>query len=212
MASSRTRPGFHESTSAGDPQRVSPISAWSRAMSVEICSGDGSGRVMQRELDDAGRRRIDGHDHAIDGGRRADATRGRAAPASAACAHPASASAAAAIARAPRALPSRRLTSAERTCSTAAPRSRRSRCASSGSSRRPSTKDQRLEPFDRPLEIERLLEALFRHRRHQRRGVLTAREPLPSHAGLPQSRRDSSGGNAARSPKRAHAPAAKRLR
>ncbi len=39
-------PGAHESTSAGDPQRVSPINACSRAMSVEICSGDGSGRVI----------------------------------------------------------------------------------------------------------------------------------------------------------------------
>jgi hypothetical protein len=38
-------PGCHESTAAGAPQRSSPISAVSRAISVESCSGDGSGRV-----------------------------------------------------------------------------------------------------------------------------------------------------------------------
>src|SRR5687768_9798024 len=38
-------PGRHESTTAGDPQRPSPISAFSRAISVDTCSGDGSGRV-----------------------------------------------------------------------------------------------------------------------------------------------------------------------
>ena len=38
-------PGSHESTMAGDPQRVSPMRAWRRAMSVEICSGEGNGRA-----------------------------------------------------------------------------------------------------------------------------------------------------------------------
>ncbi len=45
---------------------------------------------------------------------------------------------------------------------------------------------QRLELIDRPFEIERLLEALFGNGRHQRSGILTAREPLPSHAVLPK--------------------------
>jgi len=38
---------------------------------------------------------------------------------------------------------------------------------------------QRLEPLDGPFEIERLLEAFFRKRRHERRWILTAREALP---------------------------------
>src|SRR6185503_1824192 len=38
-------PGCHESTVTAAPQRSSPINAVSRAISVESCSGDGSGRA-----------------------------------------------------------------------------------------------------------------------------------------------------------------------
>ena len=39
-------PGCHESTSAGEPLRPCPIKASSLAISVDTCSGDGSGRVF----------------------------------------------------------------------------------------------------------------------------------------------------------------------
>src|SRR6185503_16274065 len=38
-------PGLQEPTRPGAPQRPSPIKALSRAISVDTCSGDGSGRV-----------------------------------------------------------------------------------------------------------------------------------------------------------------------
>jgi hypothetical protein len=48
---------------------------------------------------------------------------------------------------------------------------------------------QRLELVERPLELERLLEARGHTRRHQRARVFAARQPLPAHALLPQPRR-----------------------
>ena len=66
-----------------------------------------------------------------------------------------------------------------RTCSTAAPRSRCSRCASSRLHQAPEHERERLELLDRPLEIERLLESLFGHGRHQRTRVFPASQTLP---------------------------------
>ena len=69
---------------------------------------------------------------------------------------------------------------------------------------------QRLEPFDRPLEIERLLEAFLGHRGHERRGVFAAREPLPLHAGLAEARGHVGGRQRRHLAERAQAPAAER--
>src|SRR6266581_458323 len=49
---------------------------------------------------------------------------------------------------------------------------------------------QRLEPLDGPFEIERLLEAFFRKRRHERRWILAAREALPGDTVFAEARRD----------------------
>jgi hypothetical protein len=51
-----------------------------------------------------------------------------------------------------------RVTRCSLTCRTAAPRSRRSRCADSGSMRRPSTNESGSSPSNRPIELECLLE------------------------------------------------------
>src|ERR1041385_5839120 len=48
---------------------------------------------------------------------------------------------------------------------------------------------ERLEPLDRPFEIERLLEALFRHGGHERARILAARQALPRHTVLAETRR-----------------------
>ena len=203
-------PGLHESTSAGEPQRVSPISACSRAISVEICSGDGSGRVSSENCTTRAGVGIDGHDDAIDGAgggmrfeieQRQRAQRARIAHRRRQLQRPL-----VHVARRRHVV----LTRQSRTCSTAAPRPRRSRCAER--LQQPAEHErQRLEPLDRPLEIERLLEALLGHRRHERSGVLAAREPLPPHTGLPEPRRDVVGRQRRQIAQRAQAPAAERL-
>ena len=72
-----------------------------------------------------------------------------------------------------------RVTRRSRTCSTAAPRSRRSRRVDNGSSSRVSTNDSGSRSVDRPLEIERRLEPLLVEHRHERPDVLAARDRLP---------------------------------
>ncbi len=140
-APSRTRRAARSRRAAGEPQRPSPISAVSRAISVDSCSGDGSGRVSSenwttrpgvgstatttRSMAAAGRMRFE-----IEQRQRAQRPR---------------------VAHRRRQLQrplvhARASTRCRRTCSTAAPRSRRSRCADSGSSSRPSTNDSGSSP------------------------------------------------------------------
>ncbi len=52
---------------------------------------------------------------------------------------------------------------------------------------------QRLQAVDRPLEIERLLEALLRHCGQQRPRILASRQPLPPDARLPETGGDGIG-------------------
>ncbi len=133
-------PGCHESTSAGDPQRPSPISAVSRAISVEICSGDGSGRVSSENW-------------STRAGVGSTATTTRSIAAAGGC-DSRSSSASVRRVRASRIGAGNcsersctaRVTRCSRTCSTAAPRPRRSRWAESGSISRPSTNDSGSSP------------------------------------------------------------------
>src|SRR6476659_930420 len=53
---------------------------------------------------------------------------------------------------------------------------------------------ERLESLNRPFQIERLLETFFRYGRHQRRRILTTREPLPCNTHLSESGRHFVGG------------------
>ena len=48
---------------------------------------------------------------------------------------------------------------------------------------------ERLEALDGPVEIDRLLETLLRCGRHERLLILSARDPLPLDAGLPEPHR-----------------------
>ena len=99
----------------------------------------------------------------------------------------------------------------QRTCSTAAPRSRRSRCADSGSSSRVEDERQRLEPFDRPLELERCSNRSSAQRRHERRGILARARSLPGGRRRAQAApRDPRAASAANSPERAQSPSARR--
>ena len=59
---------------------------------------------------------------------------------------------------------------------------------------------QRLEPLDRPLELERRLEALLGKRRHERTHVFAARDRLPASPCCPSRAARSADGSAASSP------------
>ena len=133
-------PGCHESITSGNPQRVSPISAWRRAMSVETCSGVGSGRVssencttragvgstatVTRSMAAAGGFDSRSSNASVRSVRESRIGTGN-------CSDRSCTS---------RVVPSV-LIKCSRTCSTAAPRSRCTRCASSDSISRPSTND-----------------------------------------------------------------------
>ena len=69
---------------------------------------------------------------------------------------------------------------------------------------------QRLQPVNRPLEIERLLEPLLRERRHQRMRILPACDPLPRHTGLAEPRRHLVTRQVREVPKRSQSPSAER--
>ena len=133
-------PGCHESIISGDPQRVSPMSAWRRAMSVETCSGVGSGRVSSENCTmraGVGSTATVTRSMAAAGGfdSRSSNASVRSVRASRIgtgnCSERSCTS---------RVVPSV-LIKCSRTCSTAAPRSRCTRCASSDSISRPSTND-----------------------------------------------------------------------
>ena len=133
-------PGSHESTTAGDPHRPSPISAVSLAISVEVCSGDGSGRVNSeywRSRAGVGSTATHTRSIAAAGGcdsrsKRASVRRVRASRMGVGSCSVRSCTV--------------RVTRCSRTCRTAAPRPRRSRCAASGSINRPSTKESGSRP------------------------------------------------------------------
>ena len=173
-ASSQTRRAASCPRITGEPHRPSPINAASRAASVESCSGDGSGRVSSENC-------------TTRPGVGSTATVTRSIAASGGC-DSRSSSASVRSVRASRIGAGNcsdrswiaRVTRCRRTCSTAAPRSRRSRCADERLHQPAEHERERLEPFDRPLEFERLLEPLLRRRRHERPRVLAARDALPA--------------------------------
>ena len=68
---------------------------------------------------------------------------------------------------------------------------------------------QRLEPFHRPLEVQRLLDGRLGLGRDERLQVLPAGQPLPHHAGLPQPLRQRPGGQPRQIAQRLQAPALK---
>ena len=156
-------------------------------MSVEICSGDGSGRVSSENWTMRAGRRIDGDDDAIDGagGRMRFEIEQRQRPQRPRIAHRRRQLQRPFVhhARLACGLDEEETHVQHGRAAIAALEMRFERLQQTAEHER-----QRLEPLDRPLEIERLLEALLGHGRHERSGILTAREPLPSHARLPETR------------------------
>ena len=68
---------------------------------------------------------------------------------------------------------------------------------------------QRLEPVDRPVEIDRPVEALLRQIRYQRADVVAARERLPQEAVLTEPCGQIGGGQRGELTERVEAPGAK---
>ncbi len=171
-------PGCHESIISGDPQRVSPISAWRRAMSVETCSGEGSGRVSSENW-------------TMRAGVGSTATVTR----SMAAAGGFDSRSSSASVRSVRASRIGTGNCSDRSCTSRVVPSVLIKMQSHVQHGRAAIallqvrlerlhqtaehERQRLELLDRPFELERLLESLFGHGRHQRTRVLSTRETLP---------------------------------
>jgi hypothetical protein len=98
------------------------------------------------------------------------------------------------------------VTRRNRTCSTAAPRSRRSSLRRQRLEQPREHERQRLEPFDRPLEIERRFEALRFERRDERADVFAARDRLPRHRRPAEPRDEFVRGQRGQLPKRFQSP------
>ena len=184
------------SSSTGDPHRVSPTSADRRAVSVASVSGDGSARSSSENWMMRAGAGSSSMVTMSTAGRRADATRDRAAAACAAPAGRASAPAAAARACAstdPTSRRSRRIA--------AAPRSARSSAADSGSSSRANTNDSGSSASSghsssRRLDVARHVRVGHERRRDRARARAAAapRRACPSRAD------SSAAGSAASSP------------
>ena len=194
-ASSRTRRDDTNRPSAGAPMRSCPISAPRRASSVESCSGVGCARVNSvccRTRPGVGSMTIVTRSMAAGGG--CDSRSSSRSVRSVRTSRIGDGSCRWRSCRpAVDACPERRrdqpkLEVQDRRAAVAPLEARRQRLEQPRQHER-----QRLEPLDRPFELERRFEALLGQRRHERRRVLAARDRLPGQRVLPEPRRQIGG-------------------
>ena len=181
---SRIHPADACRGATGEPQRDSPTSAPSRAVSVASVSGDGRARSSSEYWSDARRRRIDFDRDDVDRRRGRDAIRDRAAAACAALADRASRPATAACAHASVRSTSRRSRRIAAARPVRALERRGQRIEQAREHER-----QRLERVDRPLELDAFDESRHVGVGHERPAIEPARHALQGDTCLSQPRR-----------------------